>query len=139
LLVIGYGNALFGDDGVGPRVAECVEDWCRPGVLARSVHQLTPELAADVAAAERVIFVDAAVRGERAECVSIVADKSMECALDHALTPGALLALSRLAFGRAPAAAIILVPAEDFTLGHALSPCAQSGLERALALIAAQL
>ena len=31
LLVIGYGNTLRGDDGVGPRVAEAVEKLNLPG------------------------------------------------------------------------------------------------------------
>ena len=31
-LVIGYGNTLRGDDGVGPRVAEAIEKLNLPGV-----------------------------------------------------------------------------------------------------------
>ncbi|MBA4138449.1 MAG: hydrogenase maturation protease [Opitutus sp.] len=139
VLVIGCGNTLFGDDGVGPLVAERIGDWCRPGVLALAVHQLTPELTADLAATELFIFVDASVRGETVECVPLGANDAPDNTLDHALTPGALLALCRSAFGRAPPALAVLVPGEDFTLGHALSKRAQSGFERAVELIAQRL
>jgi hydrogenase maturation protease len=46
LLVIGYGNELRSDDGVGPRVARAVAEWRLPGVEAIAVHQLTLELCA---------------------------------------------------------------------------------------------
>ena len=39
LLVIGYGNELRGDDGVGPWVARSVADWQVAGVEAVAVHQ----------------------------------------------------------------------------------------------------
>ena len=50
-LVIGIGNLLRGDDAVGPMLATRVSGRC--------VHQLTPELAAELAPLERVLFIDA--------------------------------------------------------------------------------
>jgi hypothetical protein len=64
-LLIGIGNPLRGDDGVGPWL---VETWGRRrawrGVLParlqmRVVDQLLPELAAELAVVRRVLFVDA--------------------------------------------------------------------------------
>ncbi|MEB3362613.1 MAG: hypothetical protein VKI42_10885 [Synechococcaceae cyanobacterium] len=57
-LVIGIGNPLRGDDGVGRWLARRGELWL-PQAQWRAVQQLTPELAADVAAAARVLFIDA--------------------------------------------------------------------------------
>jgi hypothetical protein len=45
LLVIGYGNSLRRDDGVGPRVAEAVEALQLPGVRTLTCQLLTPEFA----------------------------------------------------------------------------------------------
>lgn len=139
VLIIGCGNTLFGDDGIGPVVAERIGDRGRPGVLALGVHELTPELAADLAATGRAFFVDATLHGGEVECVPLAPCAQPAEHLDHALSPGELLALCRQAFGRVPPAWLVLVPAEDFTLGHPLSACAQSGIERALALLAARL
>jgi hypothetical protein len=61
LLVIGYGNELRGDDGVGPAAARAVAAWNEPGVQGIATHQLTPELADAIAGAEEVVFVDARI------------------------------------------------------------------------------
>jgi hydrogenase maturation protease len=59
-LVIGYGNTLRRDDGVGVRVAELLAvDPRMEGADILAVHQLTPELAIDVGEATLVVFVDA--------------------------------------------------------------------------------
>ncbi len=67
LLVIGYGNPLRGDDGVGPAVSGAIAVLGLPGVRALSVHQLTPELAAEAAGARVAVFVDAAVDSTEVE------------------------------------------------------------------------
>ena len=59
ILVIGYGNELRGDDGIGPRVAEAIAAAHHPGVRVVSCFQLVPELAADLAKARLAVFVDA--------------------------------------------------------------------------------
>ena len=61
ILVIGYGNTLRGDDGVGPKVAETVGALRLPGVRTLICQQLSPEHAAPISVADTVIFVDAAV------------------------------------------------------------------------------
>src|ERR1035441_10847597 len=65
LLVIGYGNTLRRDDGVGPRVADAVAALALPGVHALACPLLTPELADPVSRARVAIFVDAAVDAPR--------------------------------------------------------------------------
>src|SRR5687767_15002380 len=61
LLVIGYGNTLRRDDGVGPRVAETVGALRLPGVRTLVCQQLSPEHAEPISQADAVVFVDAAV------------------------------------------------------------------------------
>lgn len=57
-LLIGLGNMLRGDDGVGPYLAErAAGQW--PQLRVRGVHQMTPELSSDLAEARRVLFIDA--------------------------------------------------------------------------------
>ncbi len=64
VLVIGYGNTLRRDDGVGVRAAELMAADPRfAGVEVLTAYQLTPELSLDIATASLVIFVDADVRG----------------------------------------------------------------------------
>ena len=58
ILIIGYGNTLRGDDGVGYKIAEIIEQWNINNITSLAVHQLTPDLAENIAQADTVIFVD---------------------------------------------------------------------------------
>jgi hydrogenase maturation protease len=41
-LVIGYGNSLRGDDGIGIKVAQIVADWHLPKVRSLKLNKTTP-------------------------------------------------------------------------------------------------
>ncbi len=135
LLVLGYGNTLFGDDGLGQLIAQHVADWAVPGVLALARHELTPELAADLATADDVIFVDAALSVDQVILLPVTPAGENAGSLNHALTPAALLALTTVVFGRTPQAWQLIVPGADFAPGSPLSPLAQTGITRALEII----
>ena len=63
-LVIGYGNALRGDDGAGYIAAELLRERIQnPAVEVFSLHQLAPELMEPISRARQVIFLDAAIMG----------------------------------------------------------------------------
>jgi hydrogenase maturation protease len=140
VVVIGYGSTLRTDDAVGPRAAEAVASWGRPGVVAIRVPQLTPELAEPLAAARLALFVDA--RAEHiGEGVSVLPIEPSDPgpAMGHASDPRCLLALALAAYGAYPRAWLITVPATDLDLGEGLSAEAARGLEDALRRIAAML
>jgi Ni,Fe-hydrogenase maturation factor len=155
IVVIGYGNNLRGDDAVGPLAAAAVAAWDAPGVCALAVHQLTPELAEALAAADLAIFVDARAPasapkrdglspslpawergpgGEGDEIVEVhpIEPTAVDSALGHTGDPRALLALTEALYGHCPAAWSITVPAQSFAFGASLSPAAERGLAAAL-------
>lgn len=134
LLVIGYGNELRGDDGVGPHVARRVARWGRPGVRGVAVHQLTPELAADLSAVQRAIFVDAEATSSGAPRLSEL-DAGAGAGCGHASDPRWLLGLTRAVYGRAPRAWLLTVPVADLAFGEGLSAAARRGAAAALRLI----
>jgi hydrogenase maturation protease len=135
LLVIGYGNELRRDDGVGPRAARAVAAWQLPGVAAVAAHQLMPELADLIGEAERVVFVDA---GQD----DVVLTRPMEPGraaqvLGHTGEPRELLALAEAMHGRRPEAWLITLPAPELGCGEGLSATAEHGLAEALRQIRA--
>jgi len=132
LLVIGYGNTLRRDDGVGPRVAEAVRALALPGVEAMACPLLTPELAEAVARARVVVFVDAAVDGPRGVRLRPLAPADSSRILAHAADPRSVLALARGVFGRAPRAWWLTIPVEDLGIGEELSAAARRGSELAV-------
>jgi hydrogenase maturation protease len=136
LLVIGYGNELCGDDGLGRAAADAVAAWGEPGVRAIACVQLTPELAAEIATVGGVIFVDAALAATATDvALRPVAPAATPATFGHLGQPGWLLSLTRAAFGSAPPAWCVSVPAVELTLGEGLSATARAGLEQALVLI----
>jgi hydrogenase maturation protease len=122
ILVIGYGNTLRGDDGVGPLVAEAVAAKRLSSVRVMSVAQLTPELAEPLAAASAAVFIDARC-GPATPPVTIVKLQPAETAPlpTHAADPRCLLAVARSLFGRAPAAWLVTIAGTDFRLRETLS------------------
>jgi hydrogenase maturation protease len=124
-LIIGYGNPLRGDDGLGWHVAERLRATIHdPDVEILTLHQLTPELMEPISRASRVIFLDARagpVPGEIRER-TIEAQAAAGAAFTHHATPAALLAGAQALYGHAPQATLITVTGADFSLSDQLSP-----------------
>jgi hydrogenase maturation protease len=134
-LVIGYGNTLRGDDGIGPAVAQGVKDKVSGDVIIR--HQLTPELAEPIAAADLVVFVDAApnVRPGAVAVREIYGTTPPSPGLAHAASPAALLQLADTLYGGSPRAFIVTIGAGSFALSEFLSDGAAAALPEAIATV----
>jgi hydrogenase maturation protease len=135
MLVIGYGNTLRSDDGVGPKVADAVAALNLPGVKALSCALLAPESADPIAKAEKVVFVDAAVDAPREVQLRPLSAAMSSQIMAHAADPATMLALARDVFGRAPQAWLLTIPAENMGIGEELSPLARRGFSQAIKLI----
>lgn len=137
LLVIGYGNTLRGDDGVGPRVAEAVEAMAIPGVRVHVCALLTPELAEQISQARSVVFVDAAVDAPNVVRLQRIEARESPPVMVHAADPRTMLALARDVFGRAPRAWWLTIPAVELGFGEGLSPEARRGFAAAVGTLRA--
>jgi len=135
LLVIGYGNSLRRDDGVGPRVAEAIEELHLPGVRTLVCQLLSPEYADPIARARRVIFVDAAVDKTDGVHFRKLEPGETSQLMAHAADPRTMLALARDVFGHAPEAWWLTIPAIYLGFGADYSPEAEAGFQTAVAEI----
>lgn len=144
MLIIGYGNPLRGDDGVGwyaaQQLAHCIQD---AAVDIRACHQLTPDLAAPISQVERVIFIDAACGGDREtgrqgatemvqetpiRAASPLSPTAPPAAFSHHLSPSALLACAQLLYGACPEAILLTVEGCSFNYVETLSEPVRSCL-----------
>ncbi len=132
ILVIGYGNTLRQDDGVGPYVAERVSDLGLPGVRTHVAAQLNPEHAELLSKARLVVFVDASVSPGRKVGLRPVRAAATLQLTTHAADPATLVALARDLFGRAPEAWSLTIPAMQLGFGEEFSPFAWLGVDAAL-------
>lgn len=135
-LLIGYGNPLRGDDGIGPYLAEKLGD----GWTVITPMQLTPELAEPMSRARRVVFLDA----EAGDAPGEVAYRRVEPlsatgAFSHNVTPASLLASARDLYGAQPDTALITVTGARFELSETFSPFIRERLADIVARVAALL
>jgi hydrogenase maturation protease len=138
LLIIGYGNPLRGDDGIGPAVIDELQG-SPMAALAELLqrHQLGPELAEQVAAADAVIFVDASAIGTPGEIRTrkLSAPEVATSDLTHHVSPELLLATARELYGRAPNAALVTVCGESFEMGAPMSDIACSAVHKVVPIL----
>lgn len=127
-LVIVCGSSIRGDDGVGGRVADELERAERVGIELLRVHQLTPELADDVAKAGRTIIVDA-ILGKRSSLQRVTAHPGT--ALTHYLTAQTLVGLVERLYEKKSEVYLLTVPGSSFSLSEQLSVPAERAAHRA--------
>ncbi len=140
LLILGYGNPLRGDDGLGWHAAERLRGLLTdPEIEIQAVHQLTPEIAERLSRAGRVIFIDAAAEGEPGTIQRRrIVPESASVAFTHQATPSALLAAAFAWYGRAPEAELFSIPVESTEPGSDLTPDVQRALDYLVSTIVAE-
>lgn len=140
LLVIGFGNPLRSDDGLGWRAAERLAETLT-GAEVVTTHQLVPELAETLSQCTRAVFIDAAdpAASDAAPgtvLVQALAPRAPEpSAFSHHLDPAGLLAMAQALYGYAPKAQLITVVGASFDFGEQLSPSVQAALEAVVRLV----
>jgi hydrogenase maturation protease len=141
VLVVGCGNTLRGDDGVGWHVAQGVADDERlGGARVLTGQQLTPELAADVAGARLVVVVDARVGNGppgtiRTEWLDRTLRPTERTAQWHHVDIGEILDLADRLYGARPPVAVVSVDADQVDPGDSLSPAVAAAVPEAVAAV----
>jgi Ni,Fe-hydrogenase maturation factor len=118
-LLLACGNTLRGDDAAAHAVLDLIAPTNHH--VTRAVHQLTPELAAEVARFSRVVFIDADAESNtiRIEPLNTGPARSP---LTHAATPEEVVALASALFGFTGQAFVCRIPAQHFDAGEAPAP-----------------
>ncbi len=137
ILILGYGNPLRTDDGLGWRAAEELAlKFSSDEVEIRTCHQLLPEMVELISQMDTVFFVDAAQDGEPGElrCSPIVPEMGA-VRFTHQLSPAVTLGWSQQLYGRYPRAFLVSISGGCFELGEKLSPMVANTLPRLTALV----
>jgi hydrogenase maturation protease len=154
VLVVACGNALRGDDAVGPEVGDLLATrLAGTGASVIVSDQLLPELADDARRARLVVFVDAAIDrpvgsvsvrpvalrrapddsagAHRAAGVPAREARSLD-PFSHGMGPEDLLALTRDLYSATPDAVLVSVGAESFEPAAELSGAVRLAIPRAV-------
>jgi hydrogenase maturation protease len=136
-LLLACGNSLREDDGVGLQIAAAVEKLF-PAARLRVVaaQQFTPEMAADLAASDLVIFVDACAGDDPGAIRVSPVTAREDSPQTHRLDPPALLAMAGSLFGHSPQHAFALtVGAARFGFAMEISGPLRQAVPRACRLV----
>jgi hydrogenase maturation protease len=125
MMVVGYGNPLCGDDGVGWHAAQVLADTLAvDDVEVLACHTLTPKLFDPVRHADLVIFVNSCMDDLPGQ-LTFRAIKSRipnSGSKRRQLNPQSLLSCVQELYGTSPRALIITMGGENFNYGDDLSP-----------------
>jgi len=131
ILIVGYGNALRSDDGLGWHAAALLADDPRlGGAQVLWQHQLTPELAYDISQASLAVLIDVSVEQEPG-AISVRrldASPGNSSAWSHHVDPAALVALAGELWNAAPDVFVVSVGAASLEVGDRLSPAVAAAL-----------
>jgi hydrogenase maturation protease len=139
VLVIGYGNSLRSDDGIGWHAAGLLATDPRlAGARVLTQHQLVPELAADVSRASLVVLVDAAADGDpgAVSVRRIGSPPPTPITWSHHLTPESLAGLADALYGFVPPIVLVSVAAGSLAEGDSLSSALQRALPEVVEVVA---
>ena len=139
-LVVGYGNSLRGDDAVGWHAAAALA--ADPRLADTDVvthHQLTPEIAEDIAAARLAVLIDAKLGGTPG-CVAIrEVAPAPGSSWSHQLRPEDVVGLAHALFGAVPPVFLVTVTGVHFGYGGRLSRPVSDRMPRVLMIVGAVL
>jgi hydrogenase maturation protease len=133
LLVYGYGNPGRRDDGLGPLLASMIESDYKDDdrVSVDSNYQLNIEDACEVAMHRAVVFVDAALEGNRPfEFYEIGPSNKIEFST-HSISPESVLAICGDIYGGTVKAYMLAIRGYDWEIGEELSGSALENMRAA--------
>ena len=138
-LLIGIGNTLRGDDGVGIRVAERARARF-PHLTVLCVQGLSPELADTVAPYDLLLIVDASIATTTLRVSEVTPAASGERIQSHTMSPAGILGLAATLYNRVPSLSVLIeVPAVACDFSEVLSPRAAGQVEACLDVVGSYL
>lgn len=137
-LILGIGNPLRGDDGLGRVVAEQLAQASDLDCEVQVIHQLTPELAEQMAAASLVVMIDASREGKPGDIHirQLSPSISQPGAIGaHHVAPVEIANITITIYGHCPPVIVVTMTGVDFDLGEQLSLPVTRALFRAHTLV----
>jgi hydrogenase maturation protease len=136
-LLIGIGNPLRSDDGLGWAVAEQLSQESGTDYTIHTVHQLTPELAEWMAVASLVVMIDASSEGSPGELrIRPVSHSAQPSPVGtHYTTPEELAVLTAGIYGHCPPVVVVTMTGANFSMGERFSAVVAGGIALVSAVV----
>jgi hydrogenase maturation protease len=135
ILIVGVGNTLMGDDGIGAYVISQIEALQLPGIHLIHAQQMTSDLLDDMLKVDHTIIVDAAVEADPVQFYQVEETAPAGASYSHYTSAIQLLKMAELVYERQLSIHICAVGAWDLTLGGALSHRGKKNADQAVSTI----
>lgn len=131
IAIVGIGNALRSDDGLGNYITETIEQLQIKNVKTFIVHQLQIELLEELQDFNSVIFVDASLKNEEVIFEEIKQDLSVASS-SHRISAEMLVQLSKKLYQKQIHFYSCAVKGYYFNMGESISPQAKANAKKAI-------
>jgi hydrogenase maturation protease len=135
ICIVGVGNTIRADDGIGNYICNAIEQMQIPGVNTMIVQQLDAELVEDLLHFDHVLITDASMEGKEADLYNLLPIDGPPLSSSHHLNAAMLAALSEKVYGIKMSLFICAVRGHDFNIGDTISEKAKANCQQAISLI----
>ncbi|MFN8265421.1 MAG: hydrogenase maturation protease [Chitinophagaceae bacterium] len=133
-LLLGIGNPLRSDDGVGAFICSQLEVVQQPGLVVQTTQQLQTEFIEEFLKYDRVLVIDASVTANEVKIERVQASGTA-VASSHHMTLSLMAALSQQVYGKELYLYSCAIPVISFKMGNELSAVAIEQAEKAITVI----
>jgi hydrogenase maturation protease len=135
MLILGIGNPLRGDDGIGAHVCVQLEELNIPGISVQTTHQLHTEWIFTFQQYDAVLLVDASLSDHEVVIRPISTAAVSSSNLSHHMAASQIAALTSLIVGSSTLFFECAVPGDAFGLSDQLSEKGRMHADLAVASI----
>lgn len=129
--VVGVGNTLRGDDGIGAYVCSLIDKTGLTGVQTLVLQQLHTELVEDFLAFDAVIIIDASVSTMNVSFHPLIQNDLQPVSSSHHVNASLLAALAQQLYQKEITMMICAVKGDNFDMGEGLSTTAKKNADTA--------
>jgi hydrogenase maturation protease len=138
ILLLGIGNSLRSDDGIGAYVCAQMQHLQLNNVVIQTAQQLQTEYVEELLNYKAVIVIDASIAATEVSFEKVVAGGSA-VASSHHMNLSMMQALAQQLYGKPVELYSCAIPAENFELGDSLSSTAKQHAATAIKLLESQI
>jgi hydrogenase maturation protease len=135
IILVGVGNTLRGDDGIGAYICARFDQLNIEGLTTMVTQQLNTELVDDFLEYDSIILADAAISGGPVAWHPLKTETALPVSSSHHVNAGLLNALAKQLYHKKLPIMCCAVKGENFEMGEQLSATAKKNADDAVAII----
>lgn len=135
ILIVGVGNTLRGDDGIGAYICHAIDKLGISSVSILVIQQLQTEQVEEFLTYDHVVIADATISGESVKFLPLDKEDSKPVSTSHHVNADLLASLAEQLYQQPLSIMICAVKGESFEMSELLSPLAKQNADQAISII----